>query len=144
MLAAVVVSAAGLAQAQSACTSNSLNGGYAYLLTGFTYDQYGQQVDLAVSGRMVADGAGNLTAGDTLSYDGTIIKRSYPSGTYTMASDCTGSLTLTSSNGNKANFDFVLHSDGKEMNLIETDAGVILSGTAKRQVQVVQVVASTP
>ena len=143
MTAAVIVSAAALAQAQSACTLNSLNGGYAYLLNGFTYDQYGQ-IDLAASGRMVADGAGNLTAGDTLSYDGTIIKRSYPSGTYTMASDCTGSITLTSSNGNKVNFDIVLYNNGKEMNLIETDTGIIFSGTAKQQVQVVQVVTPTP
>ena len=143
MMAAVMVTAAALAQAQSGCTLNSLNGGYAYLLTGFTYDQYGQ-IDLAASGRMVADGAGNLTAADTLSYDGTIIKRSYPSGTYTMASDCTGSITLTSSNGNKANFDIVLYNNGKEINLIETDTGIIFSGTAKQQVQVVQVVTPTP
>ena len=119
--------------AQSSCTVTNWTGGYAYLLNGFTYDQFGQ-IDLTASGRLVADGAGNLTAGDTLSYDGSIIKRSY-TGTYTIASDCTGSLVLTSSNGNKANYDFVMYNNGKEVNLIETDSGVIFSGVAKQQVQ---------
>ncbi len=118
--------------AQSGCSVSNLNGGFGYYLNGFTYDSQGYQVDLTASGRFVTDGAGNLTGGDTLSNDGSIVRRTY-TGTYTVNADCTGNATVTFPSNGHSNFDIVVVNNGKEANMMETDTGVIFSGVAKQQ-----------
>src|SRR6266496_2921478 len=69
--------------AQTGCDVTSLSGAYGYGLNGFVYDNQGNLYFLASAGRLVADGNGGVTGGDTYSFDGTIGKRTY-TGTYLM------------------------------------------------------------
>ncbi len=114
------------------CDLTSLNGAFGYKLTGYVYDSMGYTYYLGVVGRMVSDGNGNLTGTDTYSFDGSLVKRQY-TGTYTINADCTGSLTITTSNGNSTHADLVIVGNGTEVELVQTDGGYILTGTLKQQ-----------
>ncbi len=138
-----MVAAAGLflvkprpVKAQSGCDATSLSGAFGYALTGAVYDQSGNLYYLAANGRLSADGNGALTGADTLSLDGSIVKRKY-TGTYTLNSDCTGSAQLQISDGTSlgkgANLDLVVADSGKQVNLIQTDGSFVFSGTGRKQ-----------
>lgn len=118
--------------AQAGCSVNSWKGPYSYLLNGFAYDSQGNLLVLGASGRIMPDGNGAVTGSDTLTLDGTIQRRTY-TGTYTVNADCTGATTLTYSDGTKLSSDIVVTSNGREVNLIDTDQDVILSGVGKQQ-----------
>jgi len=123
--------------AQSACDATSLSGGYSYSLSGYAYDSSGNVYILASVGRMAPDGAGNLAGSETFDLDGTIQQRKY-TGTYTMNSDCTGSMVWQVTQGNSTSTthaDFSAANNSREINFIQTDTDVILSGTFKKQVQ---------
>ena len=117
--------------ADDGCTNASLNGAYGYSQSGFFYSQNGLGV-FGGTGRFVADGNGALTGADTLSIDGSAVRRKY-TGTYSIASDCTGSIVLQTSAGT-TNFDVVLNNNGQEANLVETDTNTIITGTAHQQI----------
>jgi hypothetical protein len=116
------------------CDATAFKGAFGYSLTGSVYDSRGYVYLIGAAGRMVSDGAGTLTGADTVSFDGSIAKRQY-TGTYTVNSDCTGSLSFKDANGTATNFDFVLANDGKEVNLVQTDPSWIVTATLKKQVQ---------
>lgn len=116
------------------CDATSLTGAFGYSLTGTVYDQQYYTYLLGAAGRMTADGNGNLTGADTYNFDGTIAKRQY-TGSYTVNADCTGSLSFTTTNGNATHADFAIVNNGKEVNLVQTDAGWILTGVMKLQNQ---------
>lgn len=114
------------------CDATTVTGAYGYTLSGSVYDNYGYIYVLGAAGRMVSDGNGNLTGAETLSFDGTIVKRQY-TGTYTMTAECTGSLTLTMSAGGTMHADIVAVNNGKELNLVQTDTAYIVTGVLKQQ-----------
>ena len=53
-------------------------------------------------------------------------------GSYSVAADCTGTITIKSKSLSDINFSFVVVNGGKEMLAIETDADTIVSGTLRR------------
>ncbi len=130
----LAVAVAGLAHAQTApaCDATSFTGAFGYKWSGFVYDNQGYSYFLGAIGRMVSDGAGNLTGAHTYSFDGTIVKQQY-TGTYTVNEDCTGSITLTTANAGSSHFDFVLVNSGTELDIVQTDASFVLTGELKRQ-----------
>jgi hypothetical protein len=79
-------------------------------------------------GEITYDGKGNSTNPFTGSFNGAIIK-GHLTATYTVNSDCTGS--LTASDGS-SHYDFVVSPDGSKVNFIETDKGFVVSGTIAR------------
>jgi hypothetical protein len=115
-----------------ACDAKSFTGAYGYKWSGFVYDNQGYSYFLGAVGRMVSDGAGNLTGSHTYSFDGTVIKQQY-TGTYTVNEDCTGSITQTTVNAGSSHFDFVIVNDGAEVDVVQTDAYFVLTGELKRQ-----------
>jgi hypothetical protein len=125
------------AQSAQTCDATAFSGGYGYGFNGFAYDSQGNLYILAATGRMVFDGAGNVSGADSYSADGTVGKRTY-TGTYTVNSDCTGSMTLQFNSGDPtigAHSNVVAVNNAKEINIIETDTNFILSGTLKKQTQ---------
>jgi hypothetical protein len=113
------------------CDATSLKGAFGYKLSGFAYDARGNMYILGAAGRMVSPGDGNLSGAYTYSFDGTVVKQQY-TGTYTVAEDCTGSMTLTSGS-TVMHFDFVIVNNGLEAELVQTDPGYSLTGTLKHQ-----------
>lgn len=79
-------------------------------------------------GKITYDGKGNSTNPFTGSFNGAIFK-GLLTATYTVNSDCTGS--LTASDGS-SHYDFVVSPNGSKVNFIETDKGFVVSGTIAR------------
>ena len=132
LLTAVFTGRKAVLHAQSGCDATTLNASYASSLTGSLYDNQYNVYLLASAGRLAFDGAGNITGADTFNFDGTSSKRTI-TGTYTMNADCTGSLAFQGSDKSSLHADFVTADNAKEIHLVETDAGVILSGNLKKQ-----------
>src|SRR5262249_12397991 len=116
-------------QAQNPCTSASLRGAYGYTFTGTTGPDAQQW---ASTGRLVADGGGNLFGAETVSVDGEISTRNY-TGTYKVNLDCTGSAISNDNTGATTQCDFVIVAGGQEVEVIEADAGTVIVGCLKRQ-----------
>jgi hypothetical protein len=118
--------------ATPACTTSTISGGYGYAISGMLFQSSGSFYTFADSGSLTADGNGTFTGSSTFSESGTIASRSI-SGTYTVNSDCTGSATFTDSLGNSLNINLVILGGGQEIDFIQTDAGAVVSGSAKQR-----------
>jgi len=109
----------------------SLKGQYAYQIAG--YDLSNNGAPYREAGYFVADGNGNLTSGaDDFSEPGSNgVQNNSTSGTYSIANDGTGSLTLNVA-GNTLNFSLTMVS-ANEVLMNEADSGAIAAGRADLQ-----------
>ncbi|MBV8308439.1 MAG: hypothetical protein JO274_13250 [Gammaproteobacteria bacterium] len=82
---------------------------------------------ITFQGTVYLDGKGGVVNPFTASFNGTILRLVAP-GTYTVASDCTGTMEL----GGTDHFDIRISPDGSRIDYIKTDAGAIVSGRATR------------
>lgn len=86
---------------------------------------------IAYVGQVILDGKGGVSGNLTFSLGGTIFPAPI-SGSYTETSGCTGTAQVTPSGLSTANFSFVVVNVGKEILMIETDAGTTVSGTMQQ------------
>jgi hypothetical protein len=119
-------------RAQSGCSVQSVSGTYGYAHTGYVVVS-GNLNFFAAAGTFTADGNGGFDGIDTTSTNGVITRNRKYSGTYTVGSNCTGSLVFSSGNQVLANMDFVLTNSGKTVKFIQSDTGTIITGTAELQ-----------
>lgn len=121
-------SAAATSTGDDECTQESLERSYGYFFNG---PRLGVGPQVAV-GLILFDGAGGLTAQDTLNTNGMISRRT-GAGSYTVNPNCFGSATL---DGDFAGltFDFMIvpGTDGREFSFVITNAGTIQTGFAMR------------
>jgi hypothetical protein len=110
------------------CTQDSLEGDYGYVFTG-AFVGIGP---VAAVGLASFDGAGSVTASDTISDNG-IIGRRIGAGTYTVNVNCTGSAEIGDDFGKLA-FDFMIvpGSRGAEFSFIVTSDGTVQTGVARK------------
>jgi hypothetical protein len=80
---------------------------------------------VAFIGTLYYDGKGNVVNPFTVSVNGAVSKQTV-TGTYTVNSDCTGTLSGGGS------YDFRVSPDGNKVDYIETDGGTVISGSATR------------
>jgi hypothetical protein len=133
ILFAIAFSVSGqVAQAQTACDASVLKGNYSFNLTGSFYDAQGYWYVMALVGMSNFDGAGNFSGTDAISLDGTIKKRKI-TGTYTVDTDCTGTIKIVGSDDITFNGNIVVNDKGNNIDFIDTDANVIFSGVIKKQ-----------
>lgn len=93
---------------------------------------WGFQIGTAV-GQLTSNGAGKITAGsDTANQNGTVVNQTF-TGTYTVATNCTGKLTLNFVGGGSATASFVLDNANTGAQIIETTAGASAEGSAASQ-----------
>jgi hypothetical protein len=116
------------AQASHGCDLRDVQGSYSYLVSG---TNVGAGLVAAV-GLVTADGAGHLTATDTVSANGLIIHRSI-TGSYTVNANCTGTALFSDNFGQSTHLDFVIAARGSEFQFIQTDANTVTTGVARRQ-----------
>jgi hypothetical protein len=100
---------------------------FAFNLTGIVVGT-GQ---VAYVGQATLDGTGKVSGSMTASLAGTIGSTSI-TGTYTEASNCTGTMQINASGYPSSTYNFVVVNAGKEMLLIETDPNTITSGTMQQ------------
>jgi hypothetical protein len=112
------------------CNPQTIRGGYGGIVTG----QVPGLPLTAVAGSpaLTFDGAGAFTGRDVGSFGG-MIGTSAISGTYTLGSDCTGTLNNVFENGFTIPSRIVAVDGGKEIFMLITAPGQVVSGTFKRQ-----------
>jgi len=140
------------AQAITGCTNNMLSGAYGWQLSGTLTPSLSSGVGGAatppqVMSRLASeapgtaslvagmatvflDGGGNLFGNATAIVDNPVSEGPV-TGAYNVNDDCTVSITLTDSSGGTQHFDGVVVNRGDGVNLLQTDAGVGLSGSLR-------------
>jgi hypothetical protein len=90
----------------------------------------GASVNVAIIGQLVLNGKGKVTG--TVSINGNYSNSvETVTGTYTEASDCTGTLQITPKGSSALHFNTVFVNGGTELLLVETDSGTVIGGTAQ-------------
>ena len=114
------------------CTLANLHGGYGAVLSGIQITNSGN-VNLAVSGRLSLDGAGNITSvNGTASLNGIIVAAT-GSGTYTISPSCMGTATITTSVIPTVHISFTLVNKATRALAIGTDMNYIVTGEIDKQ-----------
>jgi hypothetical protein len=115
------------------CTNESLAGEFAFTAHGTTLPALGLQAPLtgafASSGSATFDGAGHFTLTATSSFNGVIQGPATVTGTYVVNSDC----SYTSKAGNGVTFRAVIVNGGRELLILQTTPGVVITGMAKKR-----------
>jgi hypothetical protein len=118
------------------CSVTSLHGAYGIQSTG-SIVAFGPVGLVAEAGIIKFDGIGGVSQTTTLSLGGTIIpNRSSLSGNYLVNPDCTGDLALVlpvPGGTTTSTFYFVIVDHGKEIRLVNTGAGRVIVGNARKQ-----------
>jgi hypothetical protein len=111
-----------------------LRGIYVYAQDGFDImgDTAAQRTPFAQAGKEFFDGNGKMSGSFTASQNGKIVRGTY-SGTYTVNSDCSGTVTFTDNTGKTFHYDIFVEVGGTEFSFIQTDAGVVTAGFERRQ-----------
>ncbi len=123
---AAVVAAIPNAQAKDnkPCSNLTLRGSYAALITGTA-----SGLPFAALDYVTADGNGTLSGTGTVTYNGVISQRVPLSASYTINSDCSGSVSFSSG----ATQNLVISRDGEQVQFIRTDnVNDQVTGDAKR------------
>jgi hypothetical protein len=113
----------------SACSNATLVGNYGFTVTGVN----STGALSAAVGQLTADGKGNVTGIFSNSTAGVISSNVSLTGTYSVKTNCTGTITLTPSGGTATNFSVVVVSNGGQFELTETDTGSTEYGYALAQ-----------
>jgi hypothetical protein len=92
---------------------------------------WGYEVGASV-GQFTADGLGNLTGSQTTSQHGVVQTQTY-TGTYSVAANCRGSMTLQLTGGGTETVNFILDNGKKGAQVISTDSGSVASGIASAE-----------
>lgn len=122
----IALAFAAIAHASASCSNANLKGNYGFVLTGLNSSAF----FTASLGLFVMDGKGSLTGSDTISNNGVIASSVALTGSYTIHSNCSGTVTFTPAGGSKESFSVVIDSKNTRLEMIETDSGYTVSGYA--------------
>lgn len=119
------------------CTLASLRGSFGFTSTGTLLVPAVPPPfvgPFAEAGIQTFDGRGNTTGTATISANGNIFRNAAISGTYTVKTDCTGSMTLVVPDvGATVHLDFVIDAGKGEIQSVSSDAGAVESRIYKKQ-----------
>ena len=118
-------------QAQTSCSSSSLNGTYFYMLSGTVATNGG--LAYAELGKLVADGNGGVSGRSTTSVGGSIASYSL-SGTYSVQGNCTGTVTLSVNSQFTETITFQIVDGGQSAVVAFSSSGAVVGGRAYRAV----------
>lgn len=131
--AALALRVSPTAQADDVCSNATLRGAFAFTSTGFITAPPALAGPFAIVGRQTFDGNGSFTAAATVSQNGNIIPVTLE-GPYTANPNCTGTFAAHISPVDiTTHLFFVIDDDGRELQVIQTDPGVVVTGIARKQ-----------
>ncbi len=109
------------------CSVSNLNGTYAFALNGRTISAAGNFAgSFQANGAATFDGKGVVTFAGSVNTNQVLGKQFAYSGTYAVAANCLGSITLSA--GSAAAFTLVVWDGGKQFNIAGADATYVYSG----------------
>ena len=111
------------AQGKATCTLAGLKGNFGIEASG-AFIGVGA---VAFDGLFALDGKGNVSGTESGSIAGSIFTAQSVSGTYTVASNCTGTMTVTVL-GQTEHSSFVVTNGGQSLLIVETDTSTVVSG----------------
>jgi hypothetical protein len=124
----------GVVHASNGCTNDVLSGDYALIQpAGLSGTSHGKALPWQFVGVQGFDGAGNTSVKYTAAIQGQIFTDQTSAGTYTVNSDCTGSMTMTSGVAAGLTANFAVASKGKELYGIITVSGDTATFIEKQQ-----------
>jgi hypothetical protein len=126
-----VWAAGGLSERSShhECSNATLQGDYLFTNRADSRsDQPDPRRPAVAAGVRTFDGAGNLSQLHTFSTGGVITRREVLTGTYTLDSDCTGTMTIAGTR----HWDIFVAEDGSDGLGVQTDEGDIRSTTFRK------------
>lgn len=133
---AIVLSSVSNARAdddrQRGCSVATLRGSFGYTVTGEIVGGPSAGPFGAV-GILTFDGKGNFENVRTISRNGAISRQVQGIGTYIVNADCSGSLVFVDGGVVTLGTDLVIDDDGKELRMIATSQGTVLTVTGRRQ-----------
>lgn len=115
--------------ADSACSDATLTGAYSVLFTGFNKTTPTRTVPFDGVGLAMFDGAGNVSATFSASFNGEISKGNTYVASYAVNSNCTGSFTGREGGDN---FDFVVLHKGGEVLALDTSENETITVDLKK------------
>jgi len=118
--------------AQPECSEATLRGTYIYSYDGFIVGEGEEPEPFAFSGVESYDGAGSMTGIFSGSTNGAIDEDVLYTGTYTVNADCTSELTTVDPVTGEAHYDQFVDPSGDEFRFVQTDEGVVASGSERR------------
>ena len=121
--------------ADKGCSNLSLWGTFARREVGTVLLPAAAAGPIAAVGTFTFDGIGNVTGASVSSQNGNI-GHGTQTGTYTVNSDCTGTIIVLGSSGRTSHYSFVTDDGANGFEYICTDSGpvsIVYSGTARRQ-----------
>lgn len=107
------------AEETEGCTDQTLVGHYGFTGEGF-FTSSNTFIPAADVGVFVSDGQGKISGSDTISSGGQITPRTFM-GTYTVNSDCTGTVALNFNSGLTVDIAIVLDDRGHEVRALQTN-----------------------
>ena len=132
VLLTLALAASSAVTAQASCTDLSIKGSYAFTIHGQILTPNGP---LLVDGiaKTTFDGAGELTQVSAVAINGNIPVIWSPStGTYTVNSDCTGTMTLISTGQPTLHLAILVSQSGNHIHTVVTDPGFATTSDAER------------
>jgi len=116
------------------CSPATLKGSFGFGGIGSVVVAPGMTIPLAVTGRIVADGNGQLSGTQTRVRDGVLVRETF-TGVYDVTPDCTGSDILYFAGRPPITRDFVVVGRGEEIRYIVTGSlpGAVITINATRQ-----------
>jgi hypothetical protein len=117
------------------CSNVSLKGTFSRRDTGTVLLPAAAAGPVAYVGTFTFDGTGNVTSATVFSQNGNI-GHGTSAGTYTVNSDCTGTIIVMGASGHASHYSFVMDDGGNGLQYICTDSNpisIVYSGTARRQ-----------
>lgn len=128
---ALAVSPMAKAQANKGCSNASLQGTFAYSVTGAFVAAPAPLGPYAEVGAQTFDGNGSTSASGMSSTNGSISPAN-SAGTYTVNSDCTGTFTLQIAPGIAAHYFFVIANSGSEYHAVCLDPVAVITRLGTR------------
>jgi hypothetical protein len=111
------------------CSITTLHQRYGFAINGTSSGN-----PFTAVGQIAADGNGTLAGNETISDNGSVGNLLGVLGKYTINSNCTGTMTIQAQGQSKQNFDITVIAAGTQIDLIQTDSGATILGTAQAQV----------
>jgi hypothetical protein len=130
-----VATSASPATASDQCSVATMKGSYLFAQDGIIL---GTSADknkpFAQAGREHFDGKGGMSGIYSGNFNGTITRGSYK-GTYTMNSNCSGTVTFEDNQKNVSHFDIYATQNGSEFVFVQTDSSSITAAYERRRAE---------